>query len=153
MVSEITNLKSTSAVGPDEIPAKILKLCTFECAPFSCKLFQQYKKKTSNFPRELKSANVVPVPKTGDSLCKSNYRPISILPAVSKVFERIMQKQINTYFKDKLSPLLGGYKKATVVRGGFRLSQVSHLTKVSEKKVGKKESYCFTGHSQLSVKS
>ena len=38
-------------------------------------------------------------------------------------------------------------------RGGFRLSQVSHLTKVSEKKVGQKESHCFTGHSQLSVKS
>ena len=30
-------------------------------------------------------------------------------------------------------------------RGGFRLSQVSHLTKVSEKKVVKKESYCYNG--------
>ena len=110
MVSEITNLKSTCAVGSDEIPAKILKLCTFECAPFLVNCFNNTKK-LSNFQLELKSANVVPVPKTGDSLCKSNYRPISILPAVSKVFERIMQKQINTYFKDKLSPLLGGYKK------------------------------------------
>ena len=56
----------------------------FECAPFPVNCFNN-KKKPSNFPRELKSANVVPVPKTGDSLCKSNYRPISILPAVSKV--------------------------------------------------------------------
>ena len=40
---------------------------------------------------------------------------ISVLPVVSKVFERIMLKQINTYFQGKLSPLLGGYKK------GFQL--------------------------------
>ena len=110
VVSEITNLKSTCAVGPDKIPTKILKLCTFECAPFLVNCFNNTKK-TSIFATELKSANVVPVPKTGVSLSKSNYRPINILPAVSKLFERIMQKQINTYFKDKLSPLLGGYKK------------------------------------------
>ena len=89
VVSEITNLKSTCAVGPDKIPDKILKLCTFECAPFLVNCFNNTKK-TSNFPSELKSANVVPVPKIGVSLCKSNYRPISILPVVSKIFERIM---------------------------------------------------------------
>ena len=105
VVSEITNLKSTCAVGADKIPDKILKLCTLECATFLVNCFNNTMK-TSNFPSAWKSDNVVPVPKTGVSLCKSNYRPISILPAVSKVFERIMQKQINTYFKDKLSPLL-----------------------------------------------
>ena len=115
VVSEITNLKFTCAVGPDKIPAKILKLCMFECAPFLVNCFKNTNK-TSNFPSELKSANVVPVPKTGVSLCKSDYRPIIILHVVSKIFERIMQKQINTYFKDKLSPLLGGYKKHSLLR-------------------------------------
>ena len=95
VVSEITNLKSTCAVGPDKIPVKILKLCTLECATSLVNCFNNTKK-TSNFPSELKSGNVVPVPKTGVSLCKNDYRPISILPVVSKIFERIMQKQINT---------------------------------------------------------
>ena len=62
-------------------------------------------------PLDLKCANLIPVPKSGDLLSKINYRQISVLPVVSKVFERIMHKQINTYFQGKLSPLLGGYKK------------------------------------------
>ena len=66
---------------------------------------------TSTFPLDLKCANLIPVPKSGDLLSKINYRQISVLPVVSKVFERIMLKQINTYFQGKLSPLLGGYKK------------------------------------------
>ena len=54
-------------------------------------------------------------------------------------------------YKNYIRPKPGFQRE--VIRGGFRQSQVSHLTKVSEKKVGQKESYCFTGHSQLSVKS
>ena len=78
---------------------------------------------------------------------------------ISKAFDRVWHKGL--LFKLKrigidgpLCLLLENYlKNRKQSRGGFRLSQVSHLTKVSEKKVGKKESYCFTGHSQLSVKS
>ena len=51
VVLEITILKSTCAVGPDKIPAKILKLCTLECAPFLVNCFNNTKK-TSNFPSE-----------------------------------------------------------------------------------------------------
>ena len=40
-----------------------------------------------------------------------NYRPVSVLPVISKVFERIMQKQIATYFEKLLSPYLCGYRK------------------------------------------
>ena len=40
-----------------------------------------------------------------------NYRPVSILPTVHKLFERIMQKQITDYIGKFLSPFLYGYKK------------------------------------------
>ena len=66
---------------------------------------------TSTFPLDLKRANLIPFPKSGDLLSKFNYIQISVLPVVSKVFECIMLKQKNTYFQGKLSPLLGGYKK------------------------------------------
>ena len=52
-------------------------------------------------------ADIVPVPKKGELNLESIYRQVSILPVVSKVFERSMLKQINKY----MDSILGGYKK------------------------------------------
>ena len=46
-----------------------------------------------------------------DPLDKMNYRPVSVSPAVSKIFERIMQKQINNFVISFLSPYLCDYRK------------------------------------------
>ena len=40
-----------------------------------------------------------------------NYRPVSVLPPVSNIFERLMQEQINEHIKKKLSPYLCRYRK------------------------------------------
>ena len=45
---------------------------------------------TGIFPSKLKIAKVIPILKKGDELIFDNYRPISILPSISKVFERII---------------------------------------------------------------
>ena len=63
------------------------------------------------FPKELKLAEVSPIFKKEDDLDKENYRPVSVLPHVSNVFERIMYQQINDYMKDKLSKQLTGFRK------------------------------------------
>ena len=55
------------------------------------------------FPEELKLAEVYLIFKKKDDLDKENYRPVSVLPHVSTVFERIMYHQINGYMRDKLS--------------------------------------------------
>ena len=65
----------------------------------------------SNFPGKLKLADITPIFKSVDATCKKNYRPISVLPVVSKLFERIMQKQIFPYLHEFLSPYLCGYRK------------------------------------------
>ena len=49
--------------------------------------------------------------KVGDETCVENYRPISILPTVSKVFEKIMANQLNAFFEPRLSNLLCGFRK------------------------------------------
>ena len=64
-----------------------------------------------SFPSKLKLADITPIFKTGDATCAKNYRPISVLPVVSKVFERIMQKQIFSHVDKYLSPFLCGYRK------------------------------------------
>ena len=64
-----------------------------------------------NFPTNLKNADLTPVFKKGDRQNKCNYRPVSILPPLSKVFERIMFSQVNEYMNSKLSIYLCGFRK------------------------------------------
>ena len=56
-------------------------------------------------------ADISPVFKKGDITSKENYRPISTLPNMSKVFERLMYDQIEKFMKNELSPLLTVFRK------------------------------------------
>ena len=49
--------------------------------------------KTGNFPENLKFADITPVFKKKSPLGKVNYRPVSVLPSISKVFEKLMQNK------------------------------------------------------------
>ena len=64
-----------------------------------------------NFPQNLKLAAITPVYMKKDPTLVENYRPVSALPIVSKVFERIIQKQFSSFINDFLSPYFCGYKK------------------------------------------
>ena len=63
------------------------------------------------FPAELKHSEVIPLFKKEDPLKKENYRPVSLLLHLSKVFERIIYKQINVYMENKLSKFITGLRK------------------------------------------
>ena len=63
------------------------------------------------FRNNLKYADVSPIFKTGDTLLKSNYRPISILPVISKIFERLYWNQIEEYIEPFLSIFQCGFRK------------------------------------------
>ena len=88
------NLSSKRATRKGDIPAKILKdslsVYTKELTTIVNNCL-----KDSLFPNELKLADVSPVFKKDDDLNKENYRPVSILSHMSKVFERIFYKQID----------------------------------------------------------
>ena len=58
--------------------------------------------KNKIFPTNLKVADISPIFKKEDSTLVKNYRPISVLPVVLKIFERIMQKQITAYMEEHL---------------------------------------------------
>ena len=59
----------------------------------------------------MKLAEIIPIPKKGDSLDIGNYRPISILPTVSKLFEKVMANQLSEFFETKFSKFLCGFRK------------------------------------------
>ena len=63
------------------------------------------------FSNNLKLADISPIYKKEDSFKKENYRPVSILPHLSKVFERILYTQIDTFMAAKFSPYLSGFRK------------------------------------------
>ena len=64
-----------------------------------------------SFPDELKVADVIPVFKKEDPNNKANYRPISLLPIISKIFERVLFEQIEKFSEKVLSPKLCGFRK------------------------------------------
>ena len=81
-----------------EIPVSILKKITDLVSPFLSSLFNQ-SVSSSTFPEVLKTAKVVPIYKSGSKRDKNNYRPIALLPTISKIFEKFMHKRISNYLK------------------------------------------------------
>ena len=67
---------------------------------------------TEYFPDSLKLVNVAPVFKKEDSFDKSNYRPVSILPLLSKVYGKVIYNQLFGYSKSFLNNILRGFRKA-----------------------------------------
>ena len=63
------------------------------------------------FPSTLKQADITPVYKKEERTDKGNYRPVGILPSVSKLFEQTLHDQISYYIDKHLSPNLCGFRK------------------------------------------
>ena len=64
------------------------------------------------WPIDLGSAEIIPaLKKKSTETLKQSYRPISVLPSVSKIFEKLLCDDLQAFMKDKLSPLLCGYRK------------------------------------------
>ena len=102
----LNSKKSTSG----EISSKILQKSADICFLSLKDCFNSCLDKTF-FPDSLKRATITPVFKEGDPTNVKNYRPISILPTVSKVFENIIAQQLNPFLENCFSELLCGFRK------------------------------------------
>jgi hypothetical protein len=92
----LKNLDSNKAAGLDNLPAWILKESRNEISPQLRHIFN-LSINSGTFIDKWKMARVTPIHKGGSKSDLNNYRPISILPLVSKVFEKIVFKQLYNY--------------------------------------------------------
>ena len=64
-----------------------------------------------SFPDSLKCANARPIYKKVDPFDKKNYRPVSILPLLSRVCERVIYEQASNYFEHFVNEILRGFRE------------------------------------------
>ena len=93
----IDKLENKNSSGHDGISNKLLKLLKMELSK-SLTLIINQMITTGIFPDSFKISKIDPIFKKGDVSLLSNYRPISLLPTISKIFERILYNQLYEYF-------------------------------------------------------
>ena len=93
----IQELKPKTSFGHDHISTNVLKRITHIILPTLTLIINQ-SLVTGIFPNQLKIARVIPLYKKDDETILDNYRPISLLTSISKVFEKIVFKQMYEYF-------------------------------------------------------
>lgn len=116
---------TTKAEGIDKINIKMLDKILHVILPTLTHIFNA-SLITAIYPTMWKKAFIRPLPKNKSPTCPDDYRPISILPALSKVLERIVHRQLNAYLTEHC--LLDDYQS------GFRTghSTTTALLKVNE---------------------
>ena len=99
VIKVIDKLKNKTSCGLDNISNRLLKTVKTEiCQVLTLIINQSFM--SGIFPDQLKVAKVLPLYKKGESDLINNYRPISILSSLSKVFERIMHNQLTEHFRN-----------------------------------------------------
>ena len=92
----INKLKPKTSSGFDDISCKLMKLSVnYITDPLAYII--NLSLSSGIVPRQMKVAKVVPIFKSGDKYIFSNYRPVSLLPAFSKVLERAMYNKVITF--------------------------------------------------------
>ena len=110
IISTIKQLDTSKATTHKNIPIKNFKQ-HIDLYTISIKNLFNTMIEGQTFPNNLKRADITPVHKKGETTNMCNYRPVSILPTISKVFEKLLYKQINSYISQYLSNNLCGFRQ------------------------------------------
>ena len=93
---ELNSLSVYKSTGLDGIPARFVKDAA-EVIKGPITYFVNLSLRSGTFPNEMKLAKVIPLHKKKSRLEAGNYRPVSILPIISKILERVVFIQLNNY--------------------------------------------------------
>ena len=107
---KIRTLDPKKANIENDIPAEVLLGSNDIVCSYLANIYNS-SKNSENYPDALKAADVTPIHKAKEKISKKNYRPVSLLPILSKVYERNMYEPIFSYFEKFMSSYLFGYRK------------------------------------------
>ena len=96
----ISSLNFNKSCGPDSIPTKILHLVQDQISKqllTNCNLSFS----TGIFPTILKTTNVIPIHKKDSKLEVTNYRPISLLSNIDKIFEKLIHSRLTEFYEKR----------------------------------------------------
>lgn len=112
IIIEIGNLKSNSAPGSDGITSKDLKLISSIIAPHLVRIFND-NLSHGEFPEVLKLSTIKPIFKAGIRDDTNNYRPISLLSTIGKLFEKLINSRLTSFINKfvKMDPNQFGFQK------------------------------------------
>ena len=118
----IKNLRSDCSTGADQIPTRFIKMVAeFLAVPLTSIINNCIAK--AYFPKQWKIARVSPVPKIDNPVSNDQLRPISVLPVLSKVFEKLVAIQMTNYadhahlLHNRNSAFRKGYSTTTALMG------------------------------------
>ena len=136
--SSISSLKTNEAVGLDKISARLLKDAVDVITPSLTALFN-LSFQTRTVPSIWKTVKVIPLLKKGDKQNGSNYRPISILPTISKILEKAVHTQFYAYLTENnlISPNQFGFR--------LKSSPITAASQLSDKILHSMDNGCLTG--------
>ena len=106
----IDKFNPKKATGADKISVKLLKITKTTLAEPITDLINT-SIKTCTFPNGAKRAQVAPLFKKDNAMTKSNYRPVSLLPIPSKIFEKVLSNQLSEYFDNIFDDFLCAFRK------------------------------------------
>ena len=111
VIESLKAVNSNKATGPDNIPGRVLKIAAEFLFPSLTAIFNR-SLSMGIYPDDWKMARVLPIFKSGEKSDLGNYRPISIISAIAKVFGRLVYDQFYTYLTS--NQLINSYQS------GFR---------------------------------
>ena len=106
----LSSLDVHKAIGPDKLPTIVLKECAESLAP-SVTAVVNFGLRTGLQLTEWKKANVPPIHKKGKKDLVENYRPVSLLPVISKVQERCLVTRLVPHVQEVLYTYQHGFQK------------------------------------------
>lgn len=86
---ELSRCKIGKAMGPDGIPARVLKLCAMELSPVLYSIMHE-SYSTARWPTLWKKSTIIPLPKKPRPSELNHYRPVALTPIASKCYEKLI---------------------------------------------------------------
>ena len=136
----LQQLDTSKSNGSDGIPTRLLKEAASELPPYLSALFN-LSFETGQTPQEWRDAPVTPIHKKGTKSSPTNYRPISLLPVVSKVQEQVVYNRLYSHIQQHLPTHQSGFRQ----RDGTAELQLARINREisAQRDSGHHVSACF----------